>query len=274
MSQKRLLVIEDDADLGEMLVTFFDSQGYEVFHADSGSEGVSLARAKFPNLILLDVMLPDMEGFDVCRLLRGSTLTKYIPITFLTQRDARADKVAGLQIGADDYVTKPFDIEELRLRVERSIKRATRDHIHESRTGLPTGPLIESEYYQVSDDSGWKLNTIKVDGFTAFRDQYGFIAADDAIYLAASIISDALARFGTGEDFFGIKENDFVLFTRSENFDDMVKAFSEAFAERAKTYYNFIDVDRGHLLINAGTDRETTAPLMQFKVQEYTLEQA
>ena len=143
MSKKRLLIIEDDVDVSEMLTTYFESQGYEVFHATEGTEGIAMGRAKLPNLILLDVMLPDMDGFDVCRALRTTTLTKYIPITFLTQRDARADKVAGLELGADDYVTKPFDIEELRLRVQGSIKRATRDHLHEPRTGLPGGPMID-----------------------------------------------------------------------------------------------------------------------------------
>src|SRR3954467_12935237 len=103
MSEKRLLGIEDDVDVAEMLVVYFTSQNYEVLNATSGAEGIAMARAKFPNLILLDIMLPDMDGFDVCRSLRTTTLTKYIPITFLTQRDARADKVAGLQLGADDY---------------------------------------------------------------------------------------------------------------------------------------------------------------------------
>ncbi len=140
MAQKRLLIIEDDVDLHEMLATYFVSLGYVVFQAEEGSEGIALSRARFPNLILLDVMLPDMTGFDVCRALRTTTLTKYIPIMFLTQRDARADKVAGLELGADDYITKPFDIEELRLRVEGSIRRATRDHLHEPRTGLPDRP--------------------------------------------------------------------------------------------------------------------------------------
>jgi DNA-binding response OmpR family regulator len=96
MAKKRLLVIEDDADVAEMLVVYFSDQGYEVLHAMTGSEGVAMARAKFPNLVLLDVMLPDMDGFDVCRLLRTTTLTKFIPITFLTQRDGRSDKVTGL----------------------------------------------------------------------------------------------------------------------------------------------------------------------------------
>src|SRR5690554_5286235 len=145
MAKKRLLIIEDDVDVQEMLAVYFESLGYEVLLATEGAEGIALARSKFPNLILLDVMLPDMDGFDTCKALRTSTLTKYIPITFLTQRDARADKVAGLELGADDYVTKPFDMEELRLRVQGSIRRATRDHLHEPRTGLPTGPMIRAE---------------------------------------------------------------------------------------------------------------------------------
>src|SRR5439155_23212763 len=115
--KKRLLIIEDDVDVAEMLVVYFTGQGYEVFNAITGSEGIATARAKFPNLILLDIMLPDMDGFDVCKSLRTTMLTRNIPITFLTQRDSRADKVAGLELGADDYVTKPFDVEELRLRI-------------------------------------------------------------------------------------------------------------------------------------------------------------
>jgi DNA-binding response OmpR family regulator len=148
MNKMRVLAIEDDVDVAELLVMFFQGQGYEVFHADSGVGGISLARAKLPNVILLDIMLPDMEGFDVCRELRSANLTRYIPTIFLTQRNSRADKVSGLELGADDYITKPFDIEELRVRVQKSIHRATRDHLHEEITGLPTGPLVDDQHSQ------------------------------------------------------------------------------------------------------------------------------
>src|SRR5258708_1783368 len=137
MSKKRLLVIEDDMDVAEMLIHYFTSQGYEVINAMTGGEGIAIARSKFPNLILLDVMLPDMDGFDVCKVLRTTTLTKYIPITFLTQRDNRADKVAGLEFGADDYVTNPFDVEELRLRIQGSLRRPTRAALQAPRTRVP-----------------------------------------------------------------------------------------------------------------------------------------
>ena len=271
MSQKRLLVIEDDFDLGDMLVTFFDAKGYEVLHAQSGSEGITLARAKFPNLILLDVMLPDMEGFQVCQALRTSTLTKYIPITFLTQRDARADKVAGLQLGADDYVTKPFDIEELRLRVERSIERATRDHLHEIRTGLPTNQLIISEYYAISEsDEVWHKKEFVVEGFDAFRDAYGFLTADEAMVLAGRVVTKMISRFGTNNDFVGITEdNSFVIFTQTDIYERLEEELKNEFRERSKALYFYTDVEQGFVLLNPGTENEKQAPLMHFVFKDY-----
>ena len=126
MKNNRLLLIEDDHDVAEMLIMYFSSHKYEVLHADTGVEGIEIARSKFPALILLDVMLPFMDGYDVCIRLRQTPMTKFIPILFLTQRDERAAKVKGLELGADDYITKPFDVDELRLRVQGSIRRATR----------------------------------------------------------------------------------------------------------------------------------------------------
>lgn len=271
MRQKRLLVIEDDFDLGDMLVTFFVAKGYDVLHAQTGAEGIALARAKFPNLILLDVMLPDMEGFAVCRALRTNTLTKYIPITFLTQRDARADKVAGLQLGADDYVTKPFDIEELRLRVDRSIERATRDHLHEVQTGLPTNQLIVSEYYAIAEsEEVWHKKEFCIEGFEAFRDGYGFLTANEAIVLAGNIITKIMGRFGTHNDFIGITaDNNFVIFTQTDIYDRLENELTEEFANRVRALYFYTDVDQGYVLLNAGTADEKQAPLMHFTVRDY-----
>src|SRR4051794_25785019 len=110
MANARLLVIEDDYDVAEMLLMYFTSHHYEVHHADSGMMGITMARSKFPEIILLDVMMPDIDGYETCRLLRQASLTKYIPIIFLTQRDERANRVKGLELGADDYITKPFDL--------------------------------------------------------------------------------------------------------------------------------------------------------------------
>jgi CheY-like chemotaxis protein len=270
MGTKRLLLIEDDADVAEMLLAYFSSQGYEILHADTGQEGIALARSRFPNLVLLDVMLPDMVGFEVCRSLRTTNLTKFIPIIFLTQRDARADKVAGLEIGADDYITKPFDIEELRLRVQGSIRRATRDHLHEPRTGLPTGPLIAEEYEQQRDQEGWYYLDITIIGFEAFRNQYGFLAADAALSLAAQVLTQTVASLGTSDDFVGTTtEGNFIIFTHTSAIDEMSHSLHETFRTRVESLYNFADVQQGYLIANDDTEARLEVPLMHFETAVY-----
>jgi len=274
MTKKRLLIIEDDVDVSEMLLAYFEAQGYEVFHAEEGAEGIALSRSKFPNLILLDVMLPDMEGFEICRTLRTTTLTKYIPITFLTQRDARADKVAGLELGADDYITKPFDIEELRLRVQGSIRRATRDHLHESRTGLPSGPLIQSELRLWQEKTGWHYLDITLVGLSTFREAYGFIAADESLGTAASVLSTVVSELGTPNDFIGTpEEGRFVIFTHAADIPAFIQKLTDCFRERVKTLYNFIDADRGYILVrNPQTGEERQSPLMSLQIKEIELQ--
>jgi DNA-binding response OmpR family regulator len=275
MVKKRLLIIEDDVDVSEMLVTFFVGQGYEVFHAEEGAQGIALSRARFPNLILLDVMLPDMDGFDVCRALRTTTLTKYIPITFLTQRDNRADKVVGLELGADDYVTKPFDIEELRLRVQGSIRRASRDHLHETRTGLPSGPLIQAELKRLNGQTGWNHLDIGLTGFSAFREAYGFLAADGALGFAAQVITEVVGELGTLNDFIGTPhEAGFVIFTFAPDIAAFTAALIDRFNRRVQALYNFADAERGYIIVKSLTGQERQEPFMALTVAQVERERS
>jgi DNA-binding response OmpR family regulator len=260
MSQKRLLLIEDDYDVSEMLVMYFSAHGYEVHHADSGQAGVNLARTSFPNLILLDVMLPDFDGYEVCLKLRKTSFTRYIPIIFLTQRDERANKVRGLELGADDYVTKPFDIDELRLRVNGAIKRATRESLHESRTGLPTGTLIKDELSRHVDAHALRL---QLDGFTAYSEIYGFMAANDVLGYTAQTIKRVIGAHGTTNDFVGFAEGDFVILTYHEDPAALRVTLETAFAEGIKAFYSFSDVDQGGITLYTGTEHEQFLPLMQ-----------
>src|SRR5688572_12361384 len=107
MSKGRILVVEDDFDISNMLRIYFTGQGFEVTVAPRGGDALAITRQSLPHLIVLDIMLPDMDGYAVCKELRTTTRTSHIPIIFLTQRDERSDKIAGLELGADDYITKP-----------------------------------------------------------------------------------------------------------------------------------------------------------------------
>jgi DNA-binding response OmpR family regulator len=265
--KKRLLIIEDDVDVAEMLVVYFTGQGYEVFNAMSGFDGISMARAKFPNLILLDIMLPDMDGFDVCKALRSTMLTKYIPITFLTQKDGRADKVAGLELGADDYVTKPFDVEELRLRVQGSLRRSGREALQDPRSGLPTSTTIQAMHEELIKRPNFTELKIQLAGFKAFRDLYGFVAADDALAYTGQVLTETIAKDGTADDFAGtFGEENYIVFTFAPDLNAFTEALVGRFADGVKRFYNFIDSDRGFVVINEAHDDEQHIPLMHLLV--------
>jgi DNA-binding response OmpR family regulator len=142
MGKARLLVVEDDNDISNMLKIYFTGLDYDVDVAPRGLEALEKTRQVLPHLIVLDIMLPDIDGYEVCRNLRKSTRTSHIPVIFLTQKDERSDKLQGLELGADDYITKPFDIEELKLRVQGAIRRSEREALTDPRSGLPAGRLI------------------------------------------------------------------------------------------------------------------------------------
>src|SRR5690606_247321 len=267
MNDKRLLLIEDDYDVAEMLLMYFRAHRFDILHADTGRGGIEMARAKFPTLILLDVMLPDMDGFTVCEEIRRTSITRYIPIIFLTQKDTRASKVRGLELGADDYITKPFDIDELRLRIQGSITRATRESLHEPRTGLPTGALINEEIMRrEAEEVPFHQLIFELSGFSTYGEVYGFMAANEVISYAARAIYEVMSHMGTVADFLGFDDEKFVILTHTDDAEALARAIQEHFSEGVKSFYSFQDVEQGGLLVNTITGVRELVPLMQLKV--------
>ncbi|WP_062439699.1 response regulator transcription factor [Herbidospora daliensis] len=123
--EARLLIVEDEPNILELLAASLRYAGFDVSTASSGTEGVAAATRHRPDLIVLDVMLPDMDGFDVVRRLRGGGT--FTPVVFLTARDATEDKIRGLTLGGDDYVTKPFSLEEVIARIRAVLRRTAGD---------------------------------------------------------------------------------------------------------------------------------------------------
>ncbi len=271
MSNIRLLLIEDDPDVAELLTTYFKIVAYEVFHAADGAEGIAMARSHFPNLILLDVMLPDMTGWDITQRLRTSALTRYIPIIFLTQRHERSAKIKGLGLGADDYITKPFDMEELRLRVQAALRRATQDRLYEPRTGLPGDPLIKAELQALQDKQGWHHLGIHIERLGEFRERYGFLAADEALAQTARVIQATVKEHGTPDDFIGVTDADeFVVITFTDDLNTFRRTLQDSFAHTVRTLYNFQDAERGYMELDSGAAAAVQVPLMSLNIQRRT----
>jgi len=267
MSKARLLIVEDDNDIATMLQLYFASQGYEVDIASRGSEALEKTRQSLPHLIILDIMLPDFDGFEVCRTLRTHSRTSHVPIIFLTQKDERSDKLQGLELGADDYITKPFDIEELKLRVQRAISRAEQQSLTDPRSGLPSGRLIEEQLRRIIQSDGWALMDVRINAFSAFTDAYGFVAGDDVLRFTAMLLNEVVNQLGTPEDFIGhVGGSNFILITTQDRAEAIRKTLKERFAQEVRAHYNFLDREQGYLLVTDDSGRAVKVPLMTLAV--------
>jgi PleD family two-component response regulator len=267
MGKARLLIVEDEADIANMLRIYFKGQNYDVDTAGRGSEALEKTRQNLPHLIVLDIMLPDIDGFDVCRSLRTSTRTSHVPIIFLTQKDERSDRLQGLELGADDYITKPFDIEELKLRVNRAISRAEIQSLTDSRSGLPSGRLIEEQLRKVIRRSGWSLIDIRINHYEPFKEVYGFLAGDDVLRFTAMMLNEVIDELGTKDDFIGHPGGDnFVLITTEEAAPKIGQRLKERFANEALSHYNFMDREMGCITTQGKDGQPVQTALMSLSI--------
>ncbi len=273
MSEGRILVVEDDFDISNMLQLYFKSLGYEVHVAPRGGVALDMTRQTMPNVIVLDIMLPDLDGYEICRQLRTNLRTSHIPIIFLTQKDERSDKIHGLELGADDYITKPFDVEELRLRVRNTIKRAEIEALTSPSTGLPSGRLIEQQLRQLMRSEDWGILYIGMDGLEAFNEVYGFVAGEEVLRFTGMLLNEVVEELGTVDDFIGhIGGDDFLIITRKDLAPPLRAELKKRFDDNVGTHYDFISRQRGYLVITDDDGDEQQAPLMTLQIGVLTID--
>lgn len=249
MGKAHLLIVEDDFDISNMLQIYFSGQNFDVDVAPRGSVALEKTRHNLPHLIVLDIMLPDIDGFEVCRILRTNIRTSHVPIIFLTQKDERSDKLAGLELGADDYITKPFDIEELKLRVQRAITRSEQQSLTDPRSGLPSGRLIEEQLRRIIRQQNWALMDVRINHFEPFNEVYGFVAGDDVLRFTGMLMNEVLDELGTPNDFIGHAGGDnFIIITAEESTTAIRQRLKSRFAEEVLAHYNFMDRDQGFIM--------------------------
>jgi DNA-binding response OmpR family regulator len=212
-----LLIVEDDIDLSEMLSAFFSQQGFRVQVANWGEDALRMCVERLPDLVILDIRLPDIDGFEVASRLRAGRRTRYLPIVFLTEKREREDRLRGLSLSASDYVTKPFDLQELRLRVKNTLDHSRRATLTNPVTGLAEGRLVEEALESYAQSPSGGLLRVEIENLDAFREQYGFVASDDLLRGVAYMLDDILQNLGMPEDFLGqIGAGRFVIITRLE----------------------------------------------------------
>ena len=238
-----ILIVEDDLDIADMLDQYFHAQGYHVLTANWGEDGIRACLANPPDLVVLDIRLPDIDGFEVARRLRTNHRTKDIPIIFLTEKRERMDRLKGLELHAEDYITKPFDIQELRIRIRNVLERSQRTSLINPVTELPEGSWVDDQLATALQSTEAGLLFIKIQNVDLFREVYGFVAADDLMRAIARILQDAVRDHGSPGDFLGhISPADFIILTQKAH----LSAIKDALAHRLDHSFDFFyrDQDR------------------------------
>jgi DNA-binding response OmpR family regulator len=243
-----ILIVEDDLDLSDMLNAYFSVQGYDVATAAWGEDAVQMSIERDFDLIVLDIRLPDIDGYEVCRRIRTNRRTQNTPIIFLTEKRDRIDRLAGLELGVVDYITKPFDIQELRLRVRNTLNRATQQAPLNPITSMPEGPVVEEELqkllYGEESASDWGVLLVTVTGLERFREMYGFVASDDVLRAVSLMLNNTVREVGTASDKIGhIAAHDFVIVTEADRLTDLKERIRARLQQSMEYFYPLRDRD-------------------------------
>jgi DNA-binding response OmpR family regulator len=208
-----ILIVEDEDDIARLIAMNLDADGFETHISSSGDDAFDRAVVLRPDLVILDLMLPGVDGVEVCRQLRKDPRTASVGIIMLTARTLPDDRVLGLEVGADDYIDKPFDVQELLARVHSSLRRSRQLRHTSPLTGLPGNFEIEARLdSKIAAGEDFALLHIDLDGFKAFNDGYGFVRGDRAISLTCRVIEQAVSEVcGVGAFIGHIGGDDFVV---------------------------------------------------------------
>jgi DNA-binding response OmpR family regulator len=252
-----ILVVEDARIIAELLKETFEVEGYHTVTVLNGEEAVQFALRETPQLIILDIMLPGMNGYEVIKQLREHPKTMNIPIVVLSACTSHAEKICAFELGVDNYLTKPFDTEELLALVRRQIRRAQQGSLSPL-TQLPGGLQIEHALHaKLASSDQWSLLYLDLDNFKAFNDVYGFLAGNEMILLVGQACQRMVYEFGNSTDFVGhIGGDDFLVMTTPDKAELLCQKILSYFKQQSSLLYRPEDLERGSI---SGVDRKGRA---------------
>jgi PleD family two-component response regulator len=244
-----IVIVEDEPDIARLMSTRLATEGFRCVEVGRGDQAVDAVLEERPELVILDLMLPGLDGIEVCRLLRKDPRTAGVGIMMVTARNLARDRIAGLEAGADDYIDKPFHLDELIARVHTSLRRGRQLRATSPLTGLPGNFEIEARLdAKVLGGEPFALLHADLDGFKSYNDHYGFLRGDRAIVLTARIIQAAVADLGTSDCFVGhIGGDDFAVVCQPAAAEAIAKRCIERFDSSVPVLYDPEDRVLGYI---------------------------
>ncbi len=273
-SSLMILIADDDPDLRDILRSILEPAGFAVVEAADGAVALEAVRSQRPDLVILDFTMPGLTGPQVCEQLKEDTFLQHIPVIMLTGKSEVQDKVFGISAGADDYLVKPFEPQELLARVQMVLRRTIRDLEANPLTKLPGNVSIQRELdRRLASGRPLAVGYVDLNRFKAFNDHYGFKRGDEVIQRTAEILLEAVRAHGHPMDFVGhIGGDDFIVITAPDRADALCRAIIRAFNDTAPTFYDEADRRRGHLLHTDRKGRQITVPLLSVAIALVTNE--
>jgi diguanylate cyclase (GGDEF)-like protein len=266
--QERILIVDDDPDIRQFVQVNLELEGFETEPAENGRLALESAQARPPDLVLLDVMMPEMDGLTVLRRMRSAPATANVPVILLTAKALAEDRVKGLDLGADDYITKPFAVEELMARVRSVLRRAQQMRDLSPLTGLPGNFRITRELEErVNGDGLFAVIHADLDNFKSFNDHYGFMRGDAVIKFCAQSLMEAAELTGDENAFVGhVGGDDFVAVLHPSYAEEYCKDALRIFDDGILTFYDTEDALQGYIEVSDRQGERHAFPISSLSI--------
>ena len=270
----KILIADDEPDIRDVLKITLSEENYTILEAGDGEEALKIITTKPLDLVLLDYKMPKMDGREVCRRVKSDLLLRHLPIIMVTGKSDVSDKVGGLDAGADDYITKPFEPQELLARIRMVLRRTERDLEANPLTKLPGNVSILNELsLRLESKKLFAVAYADLDKFKSYNDTYGFEHGDDVIRETARILIRAVQEEGNPVDFIGhIGGDDFVIITTPDVVDKICFKVIDQFESAAPSFYSEEDRKRGYILAVDRKGEQQNVPLISISIGVVTNE--
>ena len=258
-----VLVVEDDPQLRAIIGIMLEQAGFSVLHAAGGYEGFKMAVAHRPDVVVTDIMMPEGDGMELCQRLRSHPKTRYLCIIMLTAKAGVPDRVEGLRAGADDFVTKPFDPEELIERIRNALRRTREMASLSPLSGLPGNMAIRDEIEQrLRKGDVFALMHVDLDNFRAFNDRYGILRGDEAIHLLSECVQRAVDGIDPPPFLGHVGGDDMVVIIEADAADATAERLIRHWDQRVPELYDEPDREAGRIVARARGGESKTYPIM------------
>lgn len=260
----KILVIDDEMMLREMLKDIFSIAGYDVITAENGKEGLQKIEQEVPDFVILDGSMPIMDGFETLKEIRKNPRFINLPVVMFTALSSEAEQIKGLNLGADDYITKPFKTSVLLSKVKNILERKKQSIDVNPLTGLPGNLTIQNTIEKhISRKDSFSLLYIDLSNFKSYNDKYGFYRGDEVIKFTASLLMNIMKENGNVDDFVGhVGGDDFIIISSIDNSIKIAENIIENFDNGIKNFYDKEDLKQGFIVAADRQDEIKQIPIM------------